>query len=351
MYDSARPVQSTITDHMNKSEADAVKQQEWINSGHVYYGSTLNTIKQRIKQAQHILEIYSDIYQQMTSDVLETVAIENNDIIEETDLVAISDTDMKVIEQITSEEPSTGLELLDYYIEQKESGNKEAVKSLNKSVKKLLGNGFEFLDNKYIMQHPASPNKERPLSTFSYVLSTWFNERCDWKHNQEPGFLKYNLAAVPQSIDALILAYSSSVCQGQSAAECKIYSREFLNRLTDWVMQQGEGHQRGQPDPYKYEHYGLLPLDIYKYTDSDYVAMNLTENVLQLALYIERTIKSAFYKDYMKCKNQALLTKYAHSIECTYSSEQYLKVSTRDLGRMITELLTSEEGKVDESDL
>lgn len=304
MYNKQRPVQFNITNHIDKCEAEAELQKNWIDRGGLYYSSTIKTFKERAHQLRRIADIYDNMYNQLNIDKLspETSLIQEDDL-------------QDLLEPCELSQSSAVITLLENYRISKITNNKDTLHTLVRPLKQALGSGFNRL-----YEHCQSDPQPTTLNMCRKILYTWFRDRCDWGNIKRQNVPIYNLAAVPESLDAIIIGFSVAVVQSNSYLSVYQRAKQFYDQISEWLHNEGEGHIRGQADAYKNEKYGLVSRDIiiYMHKESDasdeLSSTKISEDSLILACYLEKMIKYELY-DISETDCNSLSCKYVNSIQ------------------------------------
>ena len=177
---------------------------------------------------------------------------------------------------------------------------------------------------------------ESIFTDFKKLICTWYSNRCDWPKHDFSGRIKYNLAGFNQSLDAIILAYSSQLFKTDFHEE---NAEQFNAKMIKWLHDEGENHKRGQPNPYLEEHNGLVSKEIRNYMENTHSYFdpllklpnddNFKQHIYCFAIYAENKIKPVIYEDSIPLlkQNPPLASLYFHSLRNRVQSTYYPNMS------------------------
>lgn len=310
-----RPVQFNITNHINKCRDEAIQQQQWIDSGKLYYSSTINLFKERAVELRRIADMYENMYMHFNpaelpdEEIIQVVDTSDSDI---SDISITSELNCTVSEKSDdrplSEYPT--VDLIEKLNQSKKSNytDKRNIK-IASCLKYKLGHGIDTLDETFPYSETSIPN------LFSYTVVNWFKERCNWPSVNRTNKLRYNLGSFNKSLDALILAFCASLYKYDSFNLDNVH--EFIKEQKYWLYSEGENHNRGEPNPYASEKGGLVSRDVVKYMEgsnnelTSLISPKCASNVYYLSVYLENMIKSILYSDSTESE---VSDRYFHSV-------------------------------------
>ena len=356
--ESNRPIQSTISNHICKCREEAIQQFEWMTHGGTYYKSTIELFKKRAAILRETADTYDRMYELFypSNDISNSNSLQSdasiqlpqtieqseddlNDIIEvnnsNTSTVAI---DSAILASLDVNKSFTSIELLVMLNSNKKYAKKDYTLYTRK-LKQSLGQGIESLADEFSLGKAISI-----LSIFSAAIVQWFTERCNWSDDPDPR-IHYKLAAFNRSLDALIFAYSSEVADRPKINNSFAYN--FTQKLNKWLYNEGEGHIRGQLNPYAKERNGLVSTAVSKYsvnysaTRSPLHTLHYPLRVFGLAIYLEDYIKPIIYAD-SKLLDPQIKSLYFNSVRSRAASIHDMKLKDITLTE-IANLFADEE--------
>ena len=311
----SRPVQFNITNHIDKCEEEAIQQKQWLDSGGSYYLMTTKLFKERANKLREIASMYDELYFSSlhTNRTIQIVEVTQTDDLTDTNILNNVETNENTAEvsinSVQELESLSIFSLVEYYKSAKKSGQRNAITSKTvKRMKQEFGNGFDNLQNNLTEVNSA-------VNTLCILLRTWFNQRCDWPHKESRSRYRYNLSKVPESIDAIVLAFAVALCDSNQSIDAA--TSKFSEELNEWLYNEGEDHRRGQPEPFKKERNGLVSTSIIKYMNTPDVRSNdnsISSNAFKLAIAIENYLKPLIYTSRKHEKNTKLIDSYMHSL-------------------------------------
>ena len=206
------------------------------------------------------------------------------------------------------------LHLLESYKESKQANPRNINNvQIARALKYKLGTNFDYMEQTLDDSDPI-------YTSLCSILVNWYKERFEWPNKlNRPYALKYNLAKFSESLDAIILAYSDEIADCKHQHDVNKSIENFTCVMNKWLFDEGEDHQRGQPDPYMKERYGLVSKHIVTYmvtsNSSSYpdAMQTLPERAKLLAISLERKIKPMIYHDVSQ--DDPLFMQYVNSIE------------------------------------
>lgn len=292
-----RPDQRDVSAHIARCRKDAELHQRYLSEGNTFYNTTINLLHSRVIELRQI----ADMYQVMCQRLPSPLPLKHRE-----DKEATTNTEYTDISVVL---------LLDEYRRTKENSSIKDHTS-TKVMKQMLGQNINQLYDSL-----AEFESQPIMQIFIVTLTLWFNGRCNWPPKDENRHLIYNLAKFPESLDAMILAYAAAVSADNLCESAYYRATEFKETVIEWIHNEGEGHRRGQPDPYKKEKYGLVSTEIVKYMvpsrSSKYEDILCDEKISiitkSLAISIEDAIKPVIYAS--KCsEDNIIIDSYIHSL-------------------------------------